>query len=86
MALFGKKKKADSEAVTVSDVTLDSTPGSAPSAAATTAPTAPKLKVRPDVYTLLLGLSVAALLIAVVLLYLNIAAYGGNPLSGIPKV
>jgi hypothetical protein len=48
-------------------------------------PKVQKPKARPDVYTLLLGLSVAALVIAVVLLFLNINAYGPSPLSGVPR-
>jgi hypothetical protein len=48
-------------------------------------PKVQKPKARPDIYTLLLGLSVAALVLAVVLLFLNINAYGLNPLSGVPR-
>lgn len=75
MALFGKKKK--DQAATVP--TPSETPKPVPK------DTTPKLKPRADVYTLLLGLSVAALVIGVVLLYLNVNAYGPSPLSGVPR-
>lgn len=73
MALFGKKNKDQAVAAPAE------TPQAAPK------DTAPKPKPQADVYTLLLGLSVAALVIGVVFLYLNIDAYGTNPLSGIPR-
>ncbi len=77
MALFGKKKKAgEAEKAAALTATPETTVAS---------PAQPKLKVPPDVYTLLLGLSVVALTIAVVLLYLNYSAYGGDPLSGMPR-
>ncbi len=44
----------------------------------------PKVKARPDLYTLLLGLSVAVLAAAVTVLFLNYYSYGGDPLSGLP--
>jgi hypothetical protein len=72
-----KKKKKDAE---VSDST---TPESAASTHSATPVTLPKSKPQPDIYTLLLGLSVAALVIATVILYLNVSAYGPNPLAGI---
>lgn len=79
MALFGKKKgkAAEEEAVF--------TPGEEPiqEKAEESAPVAPKLKVRADAYTLMLGLSVVALVIACVLLYLNMAEYGSSPMAGI---
>ncbi|MDR1923572.1 MAG: hypothetical protein LBQ66_04275 [Planctomycetaceae bacterium] len=40
----------------------------------------------PDFFTLVLGLSLAAIIIAFVLLYLEVSYYGENPFSGIPKV
>lgn len=81
MALFGKKKKANDAAVfeTTTEVPQEA------AAEKAAAPVQPKLKARPDVYTLILGLSVAALVIATVLLYLNYNAYGGDPLSGMPR-
>ncbi|MDR2705992.1 MAG: hypothetical protein LBC02_09465 [Planctomycetaceae bacterium] len=73
MISFKKKKKDD-------EVAGSTTPGSAPS---THSVTPPRPKPQPDIYTLLLGLSVAALVIATVILYLNFSAYGTNPLAGI---
>ncbi|MDR0608894.1 MAG: hypothetical protein LBG58_02195 [Planctomycetaceae bacterium] len=72
-----KKKKNDDE---VADSTI---PESAPSTRSEIPVTLPKPKPQPDIYTLLLGLSVAALVIATVILYLNLNAYGPNPLAGI---
>ena len=84
MALFGKKKKKGAE--DEASLTPMEEPAKEEVSSAEEVPAAaPKLKVRPDVYTLLLGLSVAALVIASVLLYLNMADYGSSPLSGIPK-
>ncbi|MDR2757548.1 MAG: hypothetical protein LBC20_17810 [Planctomycetaceae bacterium] len=77
MISFKKKKKGDEPA--------DTTPAME-SASSTPSETPIKLrkpKPTPDIYTLLLGLSVAALLIATVLLYLNLNSYGPNPLAGI---
>jgi hypothetical protein len=54
-----------------------------PAAHSETPAALPKPKASPDVYTLLLGLSVAALVIATILLYLNFNGYGPNPLAGI---
>jgi hypothetical protein len=74
MISFKKKKKGDETAEPTESV----------SAAHPETPSAPpKPKPRPDVYTLLLGLSVAALVIATILLYLNLSGYGPNPLAGI---
>ncbi len=83
MALFGKKKKKGAE--DAAPVTPEEGSPKKKKETEEAVPAAPKPRVRPDVYTLLLGLSVAALLVAVVLLYLNIAGYGASPLSGIPK-
>ncbi|MDR0338216.1 MAG: hypothetical protein LBI18_14130 [Planctomycetaceae bacterium] len=72
-----KKKKKDAE------VTDSATLESASTTHSETPVTLPKPKPQPDIYTLLLGLSVAALIIATVLLYLNLSGYGPNPLAGI---
>lgn len=95
MALFGKKKKAE-EPVAAAESSGspfdDPAPEAAPAAdipaapVTPAAPAKPKIVAHPDVYTLLLGLSVVALIIACILLYLNIQAYGPSPLSGIPRV
>lgn len=81
MALFGKKKKG------VEEVAPAAPPQEADQEkeAAKETSVVPKVKVRPDVYTLLLGLSVVALVIATILLYLNVNAYGPNPLAGFPR-
>jgi len=91
MALFGKKKKTDAAVppVATSDDpfgTATAAPQEAgPSPAAHVEPPKPKVKVYPDVYTLFLGLSALALTIACVLLYLSVAKYGANPISGVPR-
>ncbi len=78
MARFGKKNKADmSEGTPAASTAVNAAKANTPAAVSVT--------YLPDVYTLLLGLSAGAMLIAVVLLYLNIAGYGPDPLSGIPK-
>ncbi len=82
MSLFGKKKKGTEETAPEASP-AESEPVNA---AQPKEPAAPKLKIRPDFYTLLLGLSVAALLIASILLYLNVEAYGPDPISSLPKV
>ncbi|MDR1962901.1 MAG: hypothetical protein LBQ50_03885 [Planctomycetaceae bacterium] len=76
MISFKKKNKGE-------EVAGSATPESATKPETPAAP--PKPKPKPDIFTLLLGLSVAALLIATVLLFLNFNAYGTNPFSGIPK-
>jgi hypothetical protein len=76
MISFKKKKKDD-------EVAGSTIPESAPSTHSATTITPPRPKPQPDIYTLLLGLSVAALIIATVILYLNFNAYGPNPLAGI---
>lgn len=77
MALFGKKTKGATE---------DAAPVTPAAEMEPAAPAKPKEpSPRPDVYTLILGLSVAALVIATLLLYLNVSSYGPNPLSGIPR-
>ena len=81
MALFGKKKKAEPEDAAA--IEPEMTPAPEAETSEPTVEKAPKLKVRADIYTLLLGLSVAALVIASVILYVNIAEYGSSPLSGI---
>lgn len=78
MALFGKKKKGAEDAAPPTSIAESET-------AAPLEPKEPKIKVRPDMYTLMLGLSVAALIIATLLLYLNVSSYGPNPISGIPR-
>lgn len=78
MALFGKKKKG------AEDATPDM-PSAASESAAPSEIKEPKIAVRPDVYTLLLGLSVTALIIGTVLLYLNFNAYGPDPFAGLPR-
>jgi hypothetical protein len=76
MISFKKKKKG-------TEVAGSTFPESAPTTHSETPVTPPKPKRQPDIYTLLLGLSVAALIIATVILYLNTSAYGPNPLAGI---
>ncbi|MDR2439025.1 MAG: hypothetical protein LBE12_06620 [Planctomycetaceae bacterium] len=77
MISFKKKKKSDDPASTTPAMeTVSSAPSEAP-----IKPRKPK--PAPDIYTLLLGLSVAALIIATVILYLNLNSYGVNPLAGI---
>ena len=87
MALFGKKKKVDAPAAAVSDDPFGTStaPQQETPAAAPAAPPQPKVKVYADVYTLMLGLSALALTIACVMLYLSVAKYGSNPISGIPR-
>lgn len=91
MALFGKKKKKGApdeiapempgtEAVPFQEEAVEEA-----NVAVEKPAKPPKPKVRADVYTLLLGLSVVALIIASVLLFLNAQAYGPNPLAGFPK-
>ena len=90
MALFGKKKKADTVVgAAVSDDPFG-TPAAVPqemvpASAAPVEPAVPKVRVHPDAYTLMLGLSALALAIACVMLYLGVAKYGGGPISGIPR-
>jgi hypothetical protein len=72
-----KKKKKDAE------VAGSTTTESASSTRSETSVATPKPKPQPDIYTLLLGLSVAALFIATVILCLNFNLYGTNPLAGI---
>ena len=79
MAIFGKKKKGAGDAA-------PATPPAESKPEKVVQPAAPKVKVRPDFYTLLLGLSVAALIVASVLLYLNIEAYGPDPISSLPGI
>ncbi|MDR2171002.1 MAG: hypothetical protein LBP59_12740 [Planctomycetaceae bacterium] len=40
----------------------------------------------PDFFTLLLGLALAAIIIASVLLFLEVNSYGPDPLSGLPRL
>ncbi|GHT30837.1 hypothetical protein FACS1894214_1440 [Planctomycetales bacterium] len=98
MALFGKKKKdagAENPAAEESGgVNLSKAKPAKekpakkekkPAEPKSTEPKVQKPKARPDIYTLLLGLSVAALVLAVFLLFMNINAYGPSPLSGVPR-
>ena len=88
MALFGKKKKAEVPVPAVSDDPFGTAaaPQSEPvTSAAPKEPPKPKVKVYADIYTLLLGLSALALVVACVMLYLSVAKYGSNPISGIPR-
>ncbi len=45
----------------------------------------PRKKVKPDFYTILLGIALLALIIGCVLLYLEVAAYGPGALSALPE-
>ena len=86
MALFGKKKTAAAPDASVSDDPFGAgavAPQATP--AAPIEPPKPRIKVRADVYTLLLGLSALAMTIACVLFYLSVARYDSNPVSGIPR-
>ncbi|MDR2115255.1 MAG: hypothetical protein LBP87_02625 [Planctomycetaceae bacterium] len=80
MISFRKKKKGDETTETTPARETVSSTSSTPSE---TPITIRKPKPAPDIYTLLLGLSVVALIIATVLLYLNLTDYGPNPLAGI---
>jgi cell division protein FtsL len=80
MALFGKKKKEANSTESVSKETVSKKEKASELSTKTLQP-----KPKADIYTLLLGLSVAALVVAIVLLFLNLNAYGPDPLSGIPK-
>ncbi len=87
MALF-KKKKAEAADAAVQENPFDApatAPEPTPTPAAPKEPAAPKLKVRPDVYTLILGLAALAMTIACIFLYLGVAKYGPNPISGVPR-
>jgi hypothetical protein len=79
MISFKKKKKGD-EAVADTAPAMESVSSTSSSEIPATFR---KPKPTPDIYTLLLGLSVAALVIATVLLFLNLNGYGPNPLAGI---
>ena len=89
MALFGKKKKAATASNEAGSADPFGTSAAAApqeaSPAAPLEPAAPKVRVHPDVYTLMLGLSALALTLACVMLYLSVAKYGSGPISGIPR-
>ncbi|MGL4942956.1 MAG: hypothetical protein ACRC46_07180 [Thermoguttaceae bacterium] len=76
MALFKKKPKD----------AADSKPAPVPKAASAPTPAKPKVDVRPDLYTLILGLSVLFILVGFLMLLLNDLIYqkeGSNVTSGV---
>lgn len=46
----------------------------------------PQRKAQPDIYTLFLGIALVAMLICVILLYMETSDYGPDKTSGVPSV
>jgi hypothetical protein len=46
----------------------------------------PQRKPQPDIYTLLLAIALVAMIICVIMLYMETAKYGQDPTSGVPMV
>ncbi|MCL2744138.1 MAG: hypothetical protein FWE67_09825 [Planctomycetaceae bacterium] len=78
MAILKKKKKGADDTAVPSDASPFGEPAEEKPAkkkkSAEKKSSGPKIVARPDFYTLLLGLSVAAMIIAVVLLYMHLDA------------
>lgn len=46
----------------------------------------PQRKPQPDIYTLLLAIALVAMIICVIMLYMETAKYGQDPTGGVPPV
>lgn len=46
----------------------------------------PQRKSLPDIYTLLLAIALVAMIVCIIMLYLETAEYGQNKTSGVPTV
>jgi len=46
----------------------------------------PQRKAQPDIYTVLLAIALVAMIICIILLYMETADYGPNKTSGVPRV
>lgn len=46
----------------------------------------PQRKSQPDIYTLLLAIALVAMIVCIIMLYLETAEYGENKTNGVPTV